>query len=137
MQWDTSPHAGFSTVEPWLPLAADWRHETVENQLADATSLLNLYRRLTALRRSRPALTHGSYHPVAASGDLLVYIRAHEGERILVALNLGGDPVALGLKDENMKGRLLVSSLGDRDGEAVNESIDLRGHEGAVIGFDR
>jgi alpha-glucosidase len=137
MQWDSSPHAGFSTVEPWLPLAADWRHENVENQLADGTSLLNLYRRLTALRRSRPALTHGSYHPVAASGDLLVYIRAHEGERILVALNLGGDPVALGLKDENMKGRLLVSSLGDRDGEAVNETIDLRGHEGAVIGFDR
>jgi len=109
----------------------------LENQLADATSLLNLYRRLTALRRSRPALTHGSYHPVAASGDLLVYIRAHEGERILVALNLGGDPVALELTDENMKGRLLVSSLGDRDGEAVNKSIDLRGHEGAVIGFDR
>lgn len=137
MQWDASPHAGFSAVEPWLPLAADWRRENVANQLADATSLLNLYRRLTALRRSRPALTHGSYRPVGASGDLLAYIRAHEGDRILVALNLGSDPVALELKDEAMKGRLLVSSQGDRDGEMVNKRLDLRAHEGAVIGLDR
>ena len=36
-----------------------------------------------------------------------------------------------------MKGRLLVSSQGDRDGEMVNKRLDLRAHEGAVIGLDR
>ena len=54
-----------------------------------------------------------------------------------MALNLGRDPVALELKDEAMKGRLLVSSHGDRDGEMVNKRLDLRAHEGAVIGLDR
>jgi alpha-glucosidase len=44
MQWDAGPHAGFSKVEPWLPLASDYRRENVENQRADATSLLNVYR---------------------------------------------------------------------------------------------
>ena len=137
MQWDSGPHAGFSKVEPWLPLARDYRHENVENQRADATSLLNVYRRLIALRRSCLALTHGSYHPIAASGDLLVFIRAHGVERLLVALNLGAEPVAFELRDEILKGRLLVSSLGDRDGETVDKSIDLRSHEGAVIGLHR
>ena len=137
MQWNSEPHAGFSTVDPWLPLASDWRRENVENQRADANSVLNLYRRLIALRRSSPALTQGAYQPIAASGDLLVFIRAEGDERMLVALNLGGEPVAFELKDRGLKGRLLVSSLGDRDGEAVNKTIDLRSHEGAVIGLDR
>jgi alpha-glucosidase len=136
MQWDASPNAGFSTVEPWLPLAPDWRHENVKNQRADANSLLNLYRRLIALRRTRPALTRGSYRPVAASGDLLVYVRAHGDDRILVALNLGAEPVALELTETMLKGRILVSSAGDRDDEAVQASLDLRGNEGALIGLD-
>lgn len=137
MQWDSGPHAGFSDAEPWLPLASDYRRENVENQRADTTSLLNVYRRLIALRRSSPALTHGAYHPVAASGDLLVFMRAHGAERLLVALNLGAEPVAFELKDGNLKGRLLISSFGDRDGETVDKSIDLRDHEGAVIALDR
>jgi len=136
MQWSSEPHAGFSTVDSWLPLASDWRRENVENQRADAT-VLNLYRRLIALRRSSPALARGAYQPIAASGDLLVFIRAEGDERMLVALNLGGEPVAFELRDRGLKGRLLVSSLGDRDGEAVNKTIDLRSHEGAVIGLDR
>jgi alpha-glucosidase len=137
MQWSSEPHAGFSTADPWLPLASDWRRENVENQRADANSILNLYRRLIALRRSSPALTRGAYHPIAASGDLLVFIRTEGDERVLVALNLGGEPVAFELKEGSLQGRLLVSSLGDRDGEAVNKSIDLRSHEGAVIRLDR
>ena len=25
MQWDASPNAGFSTVEPWLPISSDFQ----------------------------------------------------------------------------------------------------------------
>jgi len=31
MQWTSQPYAGFSTTDPWLPLASDWRHENVED----------------------------------------------------------------------------------------------------------
>ena len=54
MQWSAEPGAGFTTGEPWLPLAADWRTRNVEAQRADRSSLLWLYRDLLALRRAHP-----------------------------------------------------------------------------------
>ena len=59
MQWDASAFAGFSTVAPWLPLAGDFAGGNVAAERADPASLFNLYRRLIALRRVRPALTRG------------------------------------------------------------------------------
>lgn len=136
MQWDTSPYAGFSTVGPWLPLAENWRTENVETERADPSSLLNLYRRLIALRRQSPALSEGTYQQVATSGDLLAYIRADGSERMLVLLNLGAAPVTFALKDGILNGQLLISSTPGCDDERVAGVVDLRGHEGVVIRLD-
>jgi alpha-glucosidase len=46
MQWNAEAHGGFTTGEPWLPLAEDYVHENVANLSADARSILNLYRAL-------------------------------------------------------------------------------------------
>ncbi len=51
MQWDEGAFAGFSGVEPWLPLADDFATVNVARQRADPASLYNLYRRLIAARR--------------------------------------------------------------------------------------
>ena len=132
MQWDASSHAGFSTVEPWLPLAADFRSANVENARRDATSIYQLYRRLIAARRAQPALTLGSYRPIVANGDLILYVREHGEERILIALNLGADPMAARFP-RPPQGRVLVSCFADRDGETIDNGIELRAHEGLVI----
>ena len=131
MQWDASANAGFSLADPWLPVADDFRHENFENQRCDPTSMFNLYRQLIALRRSRKALVQGSYRPIAASGDLLLFVRGNGRERLLVALNMGKDPVSLPSK--GLTGSLLLSSGADREGESVSGALDLRPHEGAVI----
>ena len=54
------PNAGFSTVEPWLPV--DPRHipKAVDAQEADAGSVLHVARRLIALRKRHPALRVGA-----------------------------------------------------------------------------
>lgn len=137
MQWEPAPHGGFSTTEPWLPLATDFRQENVANQQDDSTSVLNLYRRLIALRRQNRVLTQGSYEKIAATGDILVYVRTLSGDRVLVALNLSGEPVSMALEGRATRGRVLVSAFGDRDGESVDGEIALRGHEGVVIALDR
>jgi alpha-glucosidase len=90
MQWDASPPAGFSSVQPWLPLAEDAATCNVATQRSDFASLYNLYRRLIAFRRKSPALTGGSYRPLVAADDVLAYIREADGEQVLVALNFGG-----------------------------------------------
>ncbi|HEX7239299.1 MAG TPA: alpha-amylase family glycosyl hydrolase, partial [Longimicrobiaceae bacterium] len=95
MQWDGGPGAGFTTGEPWLPLADDFREVNVAAQRGDPGSLLSLYRRLIALRRAEPALHAGDWEPVDAAGSLLAYRRAGGGSRFLVALNLGAETAAL------------------------------------------
>jgi alpha-glucosidase len=136
MQWSPARYAGFSAAEPWLPVGPDFRSRNVENQRADPTSILNLYRGLLALRRAHPALVAGSYHPVAAQGDLLLYRREHEDDRIMVALNMGGDPTNVRPQTMSLRGRILLSSHADRNGETVDGELDLRGNEGVVIGLE-
>src|SRR5262249_17363476 len=92
MQWNARAYAGFSEREPWLPVAPDSAQVNVEAQEADGTSMLALYRELLELRRVHRSLAVGDYQPVAASGDLLAYLRRTEEEVFLVALNLGNTP---------------------------------------------
>jgi alpha-glucosidase len=134
MQWSAERNAGFTAGEPWLPLADDFRSENVENARADPASILNLHRRLIALRRSRPVLTAGAYRPLAAHGDLLLYRREHADDRVTVALNLGREPATVPLASTPPETCVLLSSNADREGEAINGEIDLRGNEGLVIG---
>jgi alpha-glucosidase len=133
MQWDGGTHAGFSHCEPWLPLAPDHRAKNVANQRHDETSILNLYRRLIAARRAMPVLSAGTYRPVAAQGDLLLFLREHTGDRALVALNLGDDATTVEFGSDRFHGQILVSALGDRDEEPVRRRLDLRASEGLVI----
>ena len=88
------PNAGFSTVEPWLPV--DPRHvaKAVDAQEADAGSVLHVARRLIALRKRHPALKVGAMEPMETGGDLLIFKRLEryeEAERLLCVFNLGHD----------------------------------------------
>ncbi|QNN65411.1 DUF3459 domain-containing protein [Sphingomonas rhizophila] len=122
MPWTgDAPFAGFSSVEPWLPLNGDWQTRNVANQEADRGSMLWLYRDLLALRRQRTALALGDYQGVSAAGDLLVFDRISGTERLRIALNLG--EVETGFVRE---GACLLSTLGneaDRDVLRPNEGI--------------
>jgi alpha-glucosidase len=63
---------------------------------------------------------------------LILYTREYGENRILVSLNLGADPASVRLS-QRVKGRVLVSCVADRDGEAVDGEIELRPHEGLGI----
>jgi alpha-glucosidase len=134
MQWDASPNAGFSTVQPWLPVAADFQSENVVNLDADAGSILSLYKALIDLRKTLPQLVSGDYVPLAAQGDLLLYRRQGQGKAVTIALNLGAEPVSLASDVLDRGGEILLSSLLDRHGEKVEGTLDLRGNEGVIIG---
>jgi alpha-glucosidase len=133
MQWDDSRHAGFSDVAPWLPLGEDHRARNVVNERSAATSLYNLHRRLIALRRREPALSIGSWQPLATQGDLVIYIRAHGGARFLVALNLGHQPMHMDFGDEKLAGRVVLSTELDRDDSEIEHELALRGDEGVIV----
>ncbi len=136
MQWDASTNAGFTTAaEPWLPVAPDYAQRNVAVERDDPGSILSLYKRLIELRQSERALTVGSYRPVPAEGDLLVYIREHESERFLATLNLGHKANTFVL-DPAYHGQIAISTHLDREGEKVAGTIELRGDEGVLVRLD-
>jgi alpha-glucosidase len=138
MQWDGSENAGFTTGDPWLPLAPDWREVNVEAQRRDPRSMLSLVQALLDLRRREPALSLGSYRTLSVEGDVLVYARSGGGDgarTFVVALNLTPEPRAVAFADGELPGgRIVLSTHMDRGGEPVGDAgLALRGDEGVVV----
>jgi alpha-glucosidase len=133
MQWDGGTHAGFSTAEPWLPLAKDFSVFNVAREQSDAGSLFNLYRRLIRMRRERKVLTSGVYRSVASVGDILAYEREADGDRVMILLNFSKEPAAIFLPGDAKTGIIVVSTGFDREGERADRSIVLQAHEGVII----
>jgi alpha-glucosidase len=136
MQWSHQPNAGFSQSRPWLPLSVDYELRNVEAEREDSDSMLSLYRRLLELRRQHPALAIGSYRPMPADPDLIVYIREHGEERFLAVLNLGHRPQKLSLA-ETGGGEIVVASERGREGQRLAGWLRLTGDDGVLIRLDR
>jgi alpha-glucosidase len=131
MQWDGSPAAGFCPpgVEPWLPLAPGHEERNVARQLEDPDSVLALYRRLVALRRSSPALRRGRYERVEGPAGCLAYLREARGERFLVAVNFTSEEAAVPVGS----GVVVLHTAVRREGERAEGTLVLGGDEAAVV----
>jgi alpha-glucosidase len=137
MQWDATEFAGFSDADPWLPVADNFREVNIASSRNDIRSLYSLYRRLICLRRKHDALTRGAYNPLLKSENILLFRRDHSNERVLIALNMGSEPFAISTLGESLSGRVLLSSVAQREGEQVSGTIDLSGNEGLLVLVDR
>jgi alpha-glucosidase len=130
MQWDGSPHAGFTAGHPWLPIDPEYRARNVASLRQDQHSILSLYRRLIEIRNARRALSIGSARVLGADGNVLSLERLYEGERIVVALNFGSDNCAL---PDSIAGEssVLLSTHMDVAGPLADRT--LRGNEGVIL----
>jgi alpha-glucosidase len=132
MQWSSAPQAGFSSARPWLPIAADFSRNNVEQQREDAGSMLSLCRALLALRRARPSLGVGSYEALDAGHRVLAYRRTHGAMRDAVLLNLGAHAEAVTLR-ELAAARVLMSTHPGRSAAPFDGR--LAANEGVVLGL--
>jgi alpha-glucosidase len=131
MQWDGSPHAGFTTGTPWLPVSEDSHRRNVKALAEDPRSILALCRRLLELRRETSALSVGRYAQLSCKGNVMAFERWDDTEKLVVALNFGHEPESVVLQDRS--GKLLLSTHLDRAGERLTGRCDLRPDEGVVI----
>lgn len=136
MQWTAGPQAGFTTGTPWQPVNEGYDERNVEAQAADASSLLNHYRSLIALRQAHPALSSLNLHVLDSAGrTVLAYLRTTEEEAILVVLNLGmreTDAFALGSRESPLApGRYTARDL--LTGDEAEALVVTEG--GAVEGY--
>lgn len=92
MQWNDERNAGFtSAVDPWLPVANNFRTVNVEVQKADPTSLLHLYRELLKLRSTGECFKGLSFKVVYKDTLVLAYTRSDRKSKFLVVINFGHD----------------------------------------------
>jgi alpha-glucosidase len=134
MQWSAGAGAGFSTAEPWLPIASDADVRNVEAQRKQRESLLWLYRDLIDLRRRTPALERGSWRLLDAPPDVLAFERSHGESRVRVALNLADEARTLDLGHEPVL-ESLRSERGRREPD-VSSRLELGPAEGVVLVLD-
>jgi alpha-glucosidase len=92
LPWTRAPGHDWGGAEgagPWLPFPPDAGDRSVEAQREDPGSVLSLYRRLLAARRSSPALAVGDLELVSAADDpaVLAWTRAAGDDRRAVAVN--------------------------------------------------
>jgi len=100
MPWvANAPQAGFSPVEPWLPVDPAHLPLAVDAQEADPASTLHVARRLIGLRRRFPVLRTGDVTFVDSNTPLLIFERGEGSEALLFAFNLGHEAVAWALPD--------------------------------------
>lgn len=97
MVWDNSPHGGFSSVKPWLPVKAPQLARNVAAQDQDPDSVLNFYRAMLTFRRATPALRRGKTLFLDLPDPVLGFVRTGTEAPLLCLFNLSPDPVVLTL----------------------------------------
>jgi len=127
MCWDRSQLAGFTTGLPWLPLGGDSRSVNVAVEQQDNSSILILYRKLIALRKSHPALVSGKLNEIHVEKNILRFRRSG-AEEIEVILNMTREEISV----QTPSARVLLGTQMDREGETAGLSA-LRAGEGVVL----
>jgi oligo-1,6-glucosidase len=95
MHWDASPHAGFTTGEPWIKLNPNYTTINAEAAIKDENSVFHYYRKLIQLRKRMPVIIEGEYALLLAEHDeIYAYTRTYGNDKLLIMANMSGDEAA-------------------------------------------
>ncbi len=101
VQWDGSPHAGFTTGEPWFPVHPNHVEVNAEQALADPESVFHHYRRLIELRHTEPVVAEGDFTMLLREDPAIyAFTRSLDDTTLLVVANFSSEERAVdGLPD--------------------------------------
>ncbi|MGA7689069.1 MAG: alpha-glucosidase [Jiangellales bacterium] len=92
MQWDDSPHAGFTTGTPWLAVNPNYPGLNAAAQLDDPDSVFAHYQRLISLRHSEPAVVDGDFTMLLPEHQqVYAFTRRLDHVELLVMVNVSSD----------------------------------------------
>ncbi|HYP16163.1 MAG TPA: putative maltokinase, partial [Opitutus sp.] len=128
--WSSDKNAGFSRANPqslYLPIILDpeYHYEAVnvEAQQGNSSSLFWWMKRILALRQRWAALGRGTLrflHP--DNRKILVFVREHEDQRVLVVANLSRHAQAVEIDLSEFKGSVPVELFGSTRFPAIGEA---------------
>ncbi|RMI12963.1 glycoside hydrolase family 13 protein [Cellulomonas triticagri] len=100
VQWDATPHAGFTTGTPWLAVNPNHVEVNAEAERADPDSVFHHHRRLIALRHEDPVVALGDFTMLLPQDEqVYAFTRSLDGEALLVVVNVSGEARDVDLAD--------------------------------------
>ncbi|KAI4517003.1 glycoside hydrolase family 13 protein [Schizophyllum commune Loenen D] len=101
VQWDCSPHGGFTTGKPWMRVNDDYPSWNAEKQILDPDSVRSFWKKLLELRKEKPVLIYGEFKLLLAdSEDVFAYQRSLGSSTALVYLNFRDKDVQTSLPSD-------------------------------------
>jgi len=133
MQWNEKPYAGFSPVNPWMPVNPNYQENNIALQQLDEHSLLNWYKKLIAIRKEYKALHEGSWLSIAdGSNGVIAYFRTAANETILIVLNFSNTQKELHL-EKPLKIKLLLSTHYITFAKFTSKELRLKPFEASIL----
>jgi oligo-1,6-glucosidase len=124
MQWDASPHGGFTVpaAKPWMHAHDCYTEINVEKQRKDSYSVLGFYKEALALRKEhRDVLIYGSFELLELDNDeTFVYRKRYDKKTAAIALNYTDSLQPIRIEQmENEDLKLVLSTYGEPGDKAL------------------
>ena len=104
MQWSAAPNAGFSNVQPWLPVNGNYKMINAAAEENDPASVLNWYRELSEFRRAHEELLSGTFNELIPKDEkIFAFERAVGNKKLITAVNFSLEEAKLPKKFEGLK----------------------------------
>jgi oligo-1,6-glucosidase len=113
MQWDDTPHAGFTAGTPWFPVNPNYKEINAAAQVDDPDSVFAHYRALIALRHDLPVVAEGDFRMLLPDHEsVYAFTRSLGGETLLVLANFGAAEQSVHLAEPDAE--VVLSNYADR-----------------------
>jgi alpha-glucosidase len=133
MQWDAAqgPSFGFTTGQPWLPMATTDLAISVAAQINDPDSLMSFYRELIAFRRSSEALRGGEQRFLDdLPAGVLGFVRETGNQAATAFVHMGETACEIAL---SQPGRIAMATARRRIGERCSDLLRLAPDEAVIV----
>ncbi|KAL1659597.1 glycoside hydrolase family 13 protein [Schizophyllum commune] len=132
VQWDCSPHGGFTTGKPWMRVNDDYPSWNAEKQILDPDSVRSFWKKLLELRKEKPVLIYGEFKLLLAdSEDVFAYQRSLGSSTALVYLNFRDKDVQTSLPSD-VESHFEYGLGNYADGNQSLEKFVLRPYEARI-----
>ncbi|ENH98180.1 alpha,alpha-phosphotrehalase [Gracilibacillus halophilus YIM-C55.5] len=135
VQWNSQPHAGFTTGTPWLKVPSSYEEINAQKAVDDPSSIFYHYQSLIHLRKQYEVITDGDYRLIFPDHHaIFAYIRENDDEQLLVINNFYGEDTVFALPENiglvHHAGEVLLANYPDVS-RSFNQ-LTLRPYESIV-----
>jgi len=112
-----------------FPMEAHWERD-----------VLDYHRKLIAIRNAHPALRTGDYNVLFAEGTVYVFARTLDAEELIVAVNIGTEPVSASVQVKGLQSQPSKMLFGSAEvswsseAESPHFAVNLPPRSGCILG---